>query len=285
MDALVKTIKEKLTMPPVDLLLITWNRRGYVEKTLDNLLAGNADFRLHCWDNNSQDGTADIIASLDDPRVVKKNFSTENVKQREPTLWFFEQSKNDLVGKIDDDILLPDDWISKIAPIVRNNDNAGMLGCWIFMEDDWDESLAKHKFIKLGDDDVFQNMWIAGQSFLARKEILKKYINSNNVGYGFPIDQYRMTRDGFVTGFPLPIVYAHNMDDPRSAHYINTLGEHAALTARVRGFESADEYGRWIAKDAKNVLTVPLKKQLKRTRISRDQSLIGKIRRKLDWTF
>ena len=56
-------------MEPVDLLLITWNRREYVEKTLANLLADPADFRLYCWDNASEDGTADLIAELDDPRV------------------------------------------------------------------------------------------------------------------------------------------------------------------------------------------------------------------------
>ncbi len=272
-------------MAAVDLLLITWNRRQYVEKTINNLLAGDADFRLHCWDNNSQDGTADIIASLDDPRVVKKNFSKENVKQRTPTLWFFDQASSDLVGKIDDDILLPHDWISTIAPIVRNNANAGMLGCWIFMEEDWVESLAKHKYVQLGENEVFQNMWIAGQSFLARKEILTRYIHAEHYGYGFPIDQYRMTRDGYVNGFPLPIVYAHNMDDPRSSHYLykndDSLAEHAALTARVRGFNNSDEYAQWIAEDAKNILIEPVKKQLKTETIQRDRSLIGRVRRRL----
>jgi len=96
-----------------------------------------------------------------------------------------------------------------------------------------------------------------------------------------------MTRDGFVNGFPLPIIQAHNMDDPRSMHYINRndekLGEHAALTARVRGFKNADEYGRWIAEDAKNILIGPLKEQLKKEYIQRDQSLVGKVRRKLGW--
>lgn len=272
-------------MKPVDLLLITWNRKAYLEKTIANLLASDDDFRLYCWDNNSEDGTADIIADLNDPRVVKKHFSKTNVKQRTPTLWFFDQAKSDLVGKIDDDILLPNNWVSTIAPIVRNHDNAGMLGCWIFMEDDWDESLAQHKFVRLGEDDVFQNMWIAGQSFLARKKILEKYIYPENYGYGFPIDQYRMTLDGLVNGYPLPIVFAHNMDDPRSKKYQNELGEHAALTARVRGFNSSDEYGRWIAEDAKNILNDTLKTQLKKAYSQRDQTLIGKIRRKLGRTF
>jgi glycosyltransferase involved in cell wall biosynthesis len=57
---------------PVDLLLITWNRREYVEKTLSNLLADPSDFRLYCWDNASEDGTADLIASINDPRACRQ---------------------------------------------------------------------------------------------------------------------------------------------------------------------------------------------------------------------
>ncbi|PCJ30688.1 MAG: hypothetical protein COA90_08545 [Gammaproteobacteria bacterium] len=273
-------------MEPVDLLLITWNRRGYVEKTLENLLASNDDFRLYCWDNNSQDGVADIISSLNDPRIVEKKFSTENVKQRIPTLWFFEQAKSDLVGKIDDDILLPEGWISTIAPIVRDNSNVGMLGCWIYMEEDWNESIAEHKVLNLEGERIFQNMWIAGQSFLARKETLLRYILPESDGcYGFPIDQYNMTQDGLINGYPLPIIFAHNMDDPRSKYYINKnngeLGEHAALTARARGFVNVNAYAEWIAEDARNILIVSVKEQLKRAYIDGDQSLIGKIRRKL----
>ena len=59
-------------MEPVDLLLITWNRREYVEKTLENLLADPSDFQLYCWGNGSEDGTADLIASIDDPRVEER---------------------------------------------------------------------------------------------------------------------------------------------------------------------------------------------------------------------
>jgi len=272
-------------MEPVDLLLITWNRREYLEKTITNLLASDDDFRLYCWDNNSEDGTADIIADLDDPRVVKKHFSQLNVRQRTPTLWFFDQAKSDLVGKIDDDILLPNGWVSKIAPIVRNNDNAGMLGCWIYMEDDWNEALAKHKFFKLGDNEVFQNMWIAGQSFLARLDYLKEYILPENVGYGFPIDQYRMTKNGLINGYPLPIVFAHNMDDPRSEHYVSDMGEYAALTSRVRGFETAEEYGAWIAEDAKNILIDSVEKQVRRTDAASDKSFLGRVRRKVGRLF
>lgn len=268
-------------MEPVDLLLITWNRKAYVEKTLANLLADDGNFRLYCWDNNSEDGTAEMIAALDDPRVVKKYFSKENVKQRAPVLWFFEHATSDLVGKIDDDILLPHGWINQIAPIVRQNPKVGMLACWIYMPEDWDGLLAKHKYIKLGSANIFQNMWVAGQSFLVRLDYVKKYIQSENVGYGFPIDQYQMTEDGLINGYPVPIIFAHNMDDPRSKYYVKNMGEHAALTSRVRGFKTSNEYSQWIAEDAKNVLLDSVKKQVKMVRIQRDKSLIGKIRRRL----
>ncbi len=272
-------------MDPVDLLLITWNRRHYVEKTLDTLFESDANFKLYCWDNNSEDGTAEIIAALDDPRVVRKHFSKENVKQRAPVLWFFEQATSDLVGKIDDDILLPHNWIETIAPIVRENPRAGMIGCWIFMEEDWDGLLAEHKYIKLGEADVFHNMWIAGQSFLARLDCVKKYIYPENVGYGFPIDQYQMTADGLINGYPIPILFAHNMDDPRSSHYHSEkeggIGLHGALTARVRGFKNAEEYGHWIAEDARNMLIKPVSKQVREACIQRDQSFTGKVRRKI----
>src|SRR5262245_4759531 len=274
---------------PVDLLLITWNRREYVEKTLPNLLASKSDFRLYCWDNASVDGTADLIAGLDDPRVYHRHFAPENVMQNKPTRWFLENAQSDVVGKIDDDILLPDGWIERIAPLVRSEPRFGLLGCWIYMPDDWDETAAAHKIINVGGTRVFQNMWIAGQSFLARRKLLTDYLLPPDYGYGFPVDQSRMSLNGYIHGYPLPIMMAHNMDDPRSSYCLMNrpggMGEQAAMTARKRGFDSPEAYGAWIAADARNVITEPLSLQLDRERIARrDRTLYGKVRRKLTRT-
>lgn len=268
---------------PVDLLLITWNRREYVEKTLANLFASASDFRLYCWDNASGDGTADLIASLDDPRVVRRHFSPENVKQQPPCHWFFDEAEGDVVGKIDDDILLPDGWIERIAPLIRSEPRFGMLACWIFMPEDWDESAAAHKIIEVGGTRVFRNSWVAGQSFLARRGHLVRYTQQG--GHGFPIDQFRMSMDGLITGYPLPILFAHNMDDPRSPHCLMNrpggMGEQAALTARMRGFETPEAYGAWIAEDARTILRESLDLQFRRRRLIKDRSLYGRIRRRL----
>jgi glycosyltransferase involved in cell wall biosynthesis len=267
---------------PVDLLLITWNRRAYLEKTLAHLMASASDFCLYCWDNGSKDGTADLIASLDDPRVVRKHFSPENVMMRTPSLWFFNEAKSEIVGKIDDDILLPEGWIEQIAPLVRSELRFGMLGCWIFMPEDWDESIAEHKVVQAGGTRVFRNSGIAVQSFLARRELLRRYITPDEwYDYGFPIDQCSMTADGLVNGYPLPIQFAHNMDDPRSPHCLMNqtegMGEQAALTARKRGFQTVEAYRDWIVADAANILREPIETQLRKFRRFRrfhDRSLV-----------
>jgi len=275
----------KNSMEPVDLLLITWNRRAYLEKTITNLLASDDNFRLYCWDNNSEDGTADIIADLDDPRVVKKHFSQSNVKQREPSLWFFNQAQSDVVGKIDDDILFPHGWIETLAPLVRSNKQFGLLSCWNYMESDWNEDLAKEKIINLDGNSFFQNTWVGGTSFLARLDNLILHIHKNTNAPGFPIDQYLMTQKGFINGYPLPLMFAHHMDDPRSEHYISnevgSIGATGSATARRLGFESPEMYGQWIADDAKKSLRKPVREQLKQWRIDNDSSTIGRVRRKL----
>ena len=270
---------------PVDLLLITWNRREYVEKTLPTLLSDPSDFRLYCWDNGSTDGTADLIASINDSRLVKRHFNPENVGQAEPCWWFFETATSNVIGKVDDDILLPTGWTERIAPMIRKEPKFGTLGCWIFMPEDWDETIAKHNIVELSGERIFRCTSLAGHSFLARKEYISRYKMSHPMGHGLPVDRAGMSLDGLVNGHPLPLLYAHNMDDPRSPMNVKTksgnLKVDSALTARKLGFKSAEAYAEWIAADARYRQAVPFDRQLKRLRLERDNTFIGKIKKKL----
>ena len=272
-------------MEPVDLLLITWNRREYVEKTLANLLADPTDFRLYCWDNASEDGTADLIAEIDDPRVQERVFARENVMQRPPCLWFFETAKGDLCGKIDDDILLPHGWTETIAPMLRAEPRFGMLGCWIFMPEDYEPEKAARNVVQVGEHDVLRVLSRAGQSFLARREVLRRNIVPPGHTHGFPVDQTAMSLAGLINGFPMPLLVAHNMDDPRSPHCVmsreGAIGAQAALTARKRGFETPEAYAEWIAADARKKIGTPMEEQLAEARLRRDTSTLGRARRRL----
>ncbi|KOR35909.1 MULTISPECIES: glycosyltransferase family A protein [Planktothricoides] len=275
---------------PVDLLLITWNRREYLEKTIPNLLSDPSDFRLYCWDNGSRDGTADLLKSLQDCRVVQRHFNQENVGQYDPCMWFLQEASSDIVGKVDDDILLPQGWTERIAPMLRKEPKFGMLGCWIFMPEDWDENLAHKNIIELSNERVFRTLTVQGQSFLARKEYLIRYKQTLNLPQeklkcGLPVHTLSMSLDGLVSGYPVPLLYAHNMDDPRSPMNVKTksgtLQSESALSARNRGFQSVEDYTAWITADARRRQKYPFYQLLAWKKLERDNTLIGKIKRKL----
>lgn len=272
----------------VDLLLITHNRLGYVEKMLPKLLEDPTDFNLYCWDNHSTDGTAELLQSIDDPRIVERHFHPENVNQCEPCLWFFENAKSDVVGKVDDDVLLPAGWIDQIAPLIRQDERFGMLGCWIFMESDWHEDIATTNIINIQGTPIFRSTMLAGHSFLARREYLQRYCiaNSPHYSHGLPVDRIKMSLDGLISGHPLPLLFAHNMDDPRSPLNLETkpgmaFQSSSALTARKLGFKNIEDYAAWIEADAYFRQKVSFRKQLQWMALQEDSSFLGKVKRKI----
>lgn len=271
-------------MTAVDLLLITFNRSAYLKKTLQALLSDSADFRIYWWDNASTDETREIIATANDPRIVAKHFHDRNVGQQEPVRWFLSTATSDVVGKIDDDILLPAGWTQRIAPIVRSNAQIGMLGCWIFMPEDWDEQAASLNTITVNGHQILRVTSVAGHSFLARRSVMQDYLMAETTDHGIPIDRTKMALDGIISGIPTPPLFAHNMDDPRSDECKFKIGAddpQSALTGRCHGFKSAEDYAAWIARDARTRLTVRYETQLLRLRIQLRSGLIGRVQRRM----
>jgi glycosyltransferase involved in cell wall biosynthesis len=268
---------------PTDLLLITHNRRQYVQKTLTHLLNSTSNFRLSCWDNASVDGTADLIASLDDERVVKRHFNQTNVNQFTPCMWFFETATSDVIGKVDDDVLLPEGWTDKFSDLVREVPEFGMLGCWIFMPEDWNPTLAAHNILEVSGHSIFRCTMIAGQSFVARRDYLRRY--SRQMPAGIPVDRVQMSIDGLISGCPVPLMYAHNMDDPRSPYNLtmqsDTIGSDAGITCRRLGFDSPKAFADWIAEDALIRQKIPFHQQMMWQKIIRDQTRVGRVKQRL----
>lgn len=269
----------------VDLLLITWNRIDYVKRTLENLLNDSADFRLYCWDNGSKDGTSDLIAECNDERIVEKHFCPVNVMQAFPTDWFLERCQSDIIGKVDDDTLVPAGWIENISEALLKNKILGMVGCWTFMLEDFDrnEKKARRKIVKVGDFQILHNLYIGGTAFLMRKEYAVNYLLPNHNGRAFPIDRHKMTEDGYISGWIYPLLFAEHMDDPRSEHCLMNkpggMNSQAALTAVTRNIKTPEQYQEWIMKDADDILSMTVSDQLRE--YYRKDSLLGKVKRKI----
>lgn len=256
----------------VDLLLITHNRREYAELTVATLFADPAPFRVFWWDNASVDGTADLCRFYNDSRIVDRQLSSENLMQTVPSRWFLDRSHSDLIGKVDDDTLVPRGWTEKIAPALREHEELGMVGCWTFWMEDFEtyKQKAMNKVVQVGGHRVLQDVTIGGTAFLMRRQHAEAYFVNDPSGLGFPIRRMDMTLDGLISGWYFPLIWAEHMDDPRSSHClmnrIGTIGAHAALTARSRRISSPSDYLDWIKQDAKRALTISVKRQLREYR-------------------
>ncbi|MFM9853413.1 MAG: glycosyltransferase family 2 protein [Sphingomonadaceae bacterium] len=265
------------------ILMVSWNRREYFERTVAHILADPSDFRLHFWDNGSQDGVADIITSLRDDRIVAKHLHPENVKQFAPWHWFLDGCTTDIAGKYDDDILGEPGWMTRFADMLADEPRLGLLAAWVYMASDWDAAAAAHKYETIGGHQLFSNLWVPGGIFLGRLEMLRRYSRTDPGSWGVPIDSLAIWNAGMINGYPLPLSFAEHMDDPRSAYCrMNRPGgwdEFAAYTARMRGFTGPADYGDWIAKDARAVLEMPIAEQIKSMSPSRTRDLRGKVTR------
>ncbi len=276
--------KNLVTKVP-SILMVTWNRREYFERTISHLLADPSDFRLHIWDNGSADGLPDIIAELKDDRIALKHFANQNFGQFQAWHWFLENSGGEIAGKLDDDILGETAWMARFSRIIAEFPEIGLLGAWVGLPSEWDASVAQHKFVRVGSHLIFQNGWVAGGIFLGRLEYLKRFSSKDPAQLGVPIEQLRMTKAGLINGLPLPISFAEHLDDPRSPFCrMNRPGgwdQFAAYSARMRKFSGPDEFGRWLEADFRKILETSVADQLRMAFPTRFDRTKAKFRRGL----
>jgi hypothetical protein len=179
------------------------------------------------------------------------------------------------VGKVDDDTLVPSGWTEAIAPAVREEQQLGMVGCWTFMPEDFtrNETAARDKVTTVGRHQVLHDIAIGGTGFVVRREVATRYLSGRSHGRAFPIDRIRMTRDGLISGWFFPLLFAEHMDDPRSEFCLmrtaEDMSETAALTARARGFDTPARYQAWITADVDMKMSRSVRRQLWDARMDR----------------
>ncbi len=260
------------------ILVISWNRLEYLERAVTHLLDDPSDFLVYFWDNGSKDGARDFISDLRDDRIVVKKFNIENVKQYQPWHWFLETCTTDIAGKYDDDILGEVGWMARFSAMIANEPRLGLLASWVYQPSEWDLALAEHKIQTVGQYEIFRNLWVPGGIFLGHVDLLRRFSKRDPSMWGLPVDHLGIYRSGAISGLPVPISWAEHLDDPRNpACRMNRPGgwdEFAAYTARMRNFTGPEDYGAWIAKDARECLTMTLKEQEKMIAAATSPSLI-----------
>lgn len=204
----------------IRILMITFNRPSYTELALKTLCENTPETaRIIVWDNASEEPTKSVVKNYEHhPKVDRIIFNGTNEKLERPTNWFFENYRDaDFFSKVDDDCLVPKRWCEILLEAHRDIPQAGILGCWRFFREDFNEETATKKIFRYGQHQVMRNCWVEGSGYLMKRAVIDK-IGRLRPGEGFTTYCIRAAAKGFINGWYYPFLFQEHMDDPRAEH-------------------------------------------------------------------
>ncbi|MHC4463859.1 MAG: glycosyltransferase family 2 protein [Planctomycetota bacterium] len=232
----------------IDLLFVSWNRLDYTKLALTSLLADpTEEFSLTIWDNASTDGTKEYLATVEDPRIIRKVFARDNVHVHLAAKECFSKSSADLVGFFPNDFLVTPGWTRPLAQAHADVQEFGMIACWHLGPEFFDEERARHKIQKFGQHRVLRHPYTNGGAGLLK---LKTLIDCGLLGSGLcGKDLIQLAVRGYVNGFYFPPIYVEHMDYPWSEHYAfsDKLQEkiETSVSYRYHGIRTLDDAKEW----------------------------------------
>lgn len=204
----------------IKILMITHDRPEYVKLSLERLCnTAQSNFKITVWDNGSRRDTQDILRRYENRYCVERIvYNERNELLRIPTNWFWENSRDaDLLGKVDDDCLVPENWISILEEAHKEIPQAGLLACWHYLPQDFRQGVAEKKIQAFGRHRIMRNCWVGGSGYLMKRSVLDKngLLRSKESFTDYCI---RASAKGFINGWYYPFLYQEHMDDPRAPH-------------------------------------------------------------------
>jgi len=119
------------------LMMVTYNRLPLTKQTIDGLLkTTKRPFNLIIIDNGSQDGTKEYLSELSKNgyeylQTVSVTFNDKNegiAVARNQALQLADRFETIWYSTVDNDVLLPDNWLSDCIDVLKTNTQYGMLG-------------------------------------------------------------------------------------------------------------------------------------------------------------
>jgi hypothetical protein len=117
---------------------------------------------------------------------------------------------------VDDDCLMPEGWCETLVQAHEDVPEFGVLGCWRFLDEDFNKELAQKKIQKFGKHQVMRNCWVEGSGYLMKRAIIDKIGTLRDES--FTSYCTRAAAAGYVNGWYYPFIYQEHMDDPRVPH-------------------------------------------------------------------
>ena len=211
--------------------MVTWDRLKYTERAVQSVISQkNKNWRLTIVDNGSKDGTVEYLKSLKDPRIDLILWN-ENKGLSTATDYVFSKAKTKYIGRVDNDTVLPNNWLDRCIEAHEAYDNFGFIGGFHFRREDLGD--RKPKITTYNGIEIWEKSHIGGCSFLLRRENYDEKIGGQGV-MGLTDYQLKWNQKGFKNGYLHPFIYVQHLEDPRETHHIDTE-EYDNTSLRVRG--------------------------------------------------
>ena len=219
--------------PTVHILYLTFNRLYYTQKTLPALLESSdtASYQICIVDNGSTDGTVEYLQSLNHPRIETIIYNKNNRGLVRPTKEFWNDSNAALVGKIDNDILVPKNWIDKLIEAHLKIPELGVFGYCHFRKGDFNNNKVKKKVENINGVYLRRQPWIGG-NYLTKRDTVNQnpdYKQSRKlfrkrILYGFNKFQKKLSEKGYIHGYianaKKELLLWEHLDDPRHKSFL-----------------------------------------------------------------
>ena len=246
--------------PTVAILYITFNRLNYTLKTLPVLLdSSDKSFNVRIVDNGSTDGTVEYLQKLNHPRIEKIILNKRNKGLVKPTKQFWKETSADIVGKIDNDILVPNGWIDKLMDAHTKIPHLGAAGFCHFRQEDFNPEIVKCN-LRFENGIYFREQpWIGGNYLMKLDTVIRcneyrqsRRLFQKRILYGFNNYQEKLAEKGYLNGYlcnnEKELYLWEHLDDPR-----HPLFHEDKEYFKIRDM-SAEDIIDWYKRDAKQLL-------------------------------
>ena len=211
--------------PEVDILYITFNRLSYTRETLPALVENaEAPFRLTIVDNGSTDGTVEYLKQFARSHgniLSTIRFLEKNIGISAPTNAFWQASKAEFLGKVDNDTLCPQGWLKRLLAAHRASDRLGVVGGFHFNPQYVDMPALSKRVISVNGVQLVPDAFIGGCCYLFRRSVQRRH-GLIAVGprktHGWTEYQEEICRRGLVNGYLWPLLQVEHFDDPLDTH-------------------------------------------------------------------